>query len=155
MKKLMNYLTALCLCAALLVPVSGAAPLTRGELAELLHAGAGSPAAADAAAWVMEKGKLTVLAGTGEDGLTDGAAMEAAFAGPQGVAVGDDGAVHVADTLNSAIRRVRNGRVETVTVRDASLADMGLVSPTGLLAQGNRLYICDGFARKVFALDLR
>lgn len=103
----------------------------------------------------LEKGKLTVLAGTGEDGLTDGAAMEAAFAGPQGVAVGDDGAVHVADTLNSAIRRVRNGRVETVTVRDASLADMGLVSPTGLLAQGNRLYICDGFARKVFALDLR
>ena len=82
MKKLMNYLTALCLRAALLVPVSGAAPLTRGELAELLHAGAGSPAAADAAAWVMEKGKLTVLAGTGEDGLTDGAAMEAASAAP-------------------------------------------------------------------------
>lgn len=103
----------------------------------------------------LAEGRLTVLAGSGKDGLADGAAMEAMFSGPQGVAVGDDGAVYVADTLNSAIRRIRGGRVDTVTVRDTSLTDAGLISPAGLLVQGNRLYICDGFARKVFALELR
>lgn len=101
----------------------------------------------------LENGKLTILAGSGTDGLADGPAMEAMFAGPRGVTVGDDGSVYVADTLNSAVRRIRDGRVETVTVRDAA-AESGLISPSGLLIQGNRLYICDGFARKLFVLEL-
>ena len=103
----------------------------------------------------LENGKFTVIAGSGRDGSADGSVFQADFSGPQGVAVGDDGAIYVADTLNSAVRRIFGGRVSTVTVRDTALADFGLVSPSGLLLRGERLYICDGFARKVFVLELK
>lgn len=103
----------------------------------------------------LENGKVTVVAGSGRDGFADGPADQAEFSGPQGVTVGDDGALYVSDTLNSAIRRVFGGQVTTVTFRDASLAEFGLISPCGLLVQGDRLYICDSFARKVFVLELQ
>ena len=48
----------------------------------------------------------------------------------------------------------RDGEVTTLAVRDVSLARAGLTAPRGLLVQGDRLYICDGFARKVFVLRL-
>lgn len=102
----------------------------------------------------LKNGTVSPLAGSGEDGMEDGHVSQATFSGPQGVAVGDDGTVYVADTLNSALRQIRGGQVETVTARDTSLADFGLISPSGLLLQENRLYICDGFARKLFMLEL-
>lgn len=102
----------------------------------------------------LERGRVSTLAGTGEDDFLDGPANLAAFSGPQGVAAAEDGTVYVADTLNSAVRRVRDGQVDTLTVRNTALAEFGLVSPRGLLIQGNRLYVCDGFARKVFVLEL-
>lgn len=101
----------------------------------------------------VEDGQLSTFAGGGEEGMEDGAAAEALFAGPQGVTVGEDGVVYVADTLNSAIRRISGGRVETVTIRDVTLAGFGLISPTGLLAQGKTLYICDSFSRKLYVLE--
>ena len=102
----------------------------------------------------LEKGRVSTVAGSGEDSFLDGPADRAAFSGPQGVTAAEDGAIYVADTLNSAVRRVRDGQVDTLTVRDTALAEFGLVSPRGLLILGNRLYICDGFARKVFVLEL-
>ncbi len=102
----------------------------------------------------LKDGKLTTVAGSGEEGLADGPAEQAAFSAPQGVAVGDNGAVYVSDTGNSAVRMVRDGEVTTLAVRDVSLARAGLTAPRGLLVQGDRLYICDGFARKVFVLRL-
>lgn len=101
------------------------------------------------------KGTVSVLAGSGGDGYADGAAETAAFSLPQGVAVGQDGTVYVADTGNSAIRAVRNGQVSTEYIRDMTRTAPGMVSPSGLLAQGNRLYVCDSFARKVFILKLK
>ena len=102
----------------------------------------------------LRDGKLSTVAGSGEEGLADGPAEQAAFSAPQGVAVGDNGAVYVSDTGNSAVRMVRDGEVTTLAVRDVSLARAGLTAPRGLLVQGDRLYICDGFARKVFVLRL-
>ena len=102
----------------------------------------------------LKDGKLSTVAGSGEEGLADGPAEQAAFSAPQGVAVGDNGAVYVSDTGNSAVRMVRDGEVTTLAVRDVSLARAGLTAPRGLLVQGDRLYICDGFARKVFVLRL-
>ena len=100
-------------------------------------------------------GVVTVIAGSGEDGLKDGPAATAAFSGPKGVAVGDDGTVYVADTANSAVRQIRDGQVTTLAVRDVTDLDaFSPISPVGLLVRGNTLYICDQFSRKLLALQL-
>lgn len=99
-------------------------------------------------------GTVTTVAGSGAAGLADGPAAQASFSAPKGVAVGDDGAVYVADTNNSAVRKVLNGTVTTIAVQDRSQAAAGLTSPVGLLVQGGTLYICDNFSRKIFTLRL-
>ncbi|GAA2514349.1 redoxin domain-containing protein [Kocuria salsicia] len=52
-------------------------------------------------------GALAVLAGTGDEGLRDGAADGSWFAQPSGLAQAEDGSVWVADSESSALRRVR------------------------------------------------
>lgn len=60
-------------------------------------------------------GKVGVLAGDGTAGFRDGAAGQAQFNGPIGVAVGVDGEVYVADTYNDRIRRIgADGAVTTL-----------------------------------------
>lgn len=101
----------------------------------------------------VANGEVLAVAGSGEEGFEDGAADQATFSGPRDVAVGEDGVIYVADTLNSAVRRIVDGKVETVVARDTAKAEFGIVSPTGLLLQGERLYICDSFSRKLFVLE--
>lgn len=99
-------------------------------------------------------GQVTVVAGSGEDGFVDGSAAKAAFSAPQGVAVGDDGTVYVSDTVNGAVRRIKNGQVTTLVRRDESDLDSYIpVSPVGLTLHGDQLYVCDSFARKVFVIS--
>ena len=99
-------------------------------------------------------GRLTVVAGGG-DGLADGPAARAAFTAPQGVAVGEDGTLYVSDTVNGAVRRIRDGVVTTLALRDESDLDAFIpVSPAGLTVRGDRLYVCDSFARKIFVISL-
>ena len=99
-------------------------------------------------------GAVTVVAGSGEDGYADGPADQAAFSSPQGVAVGDNGTVYVADTVNGAVRRIRDGEVTTLAIRDVSDPDSFIpISPVGLAVRGGRLYVCDSFARKVFVIS--
>jgi len=102
----------------------------------------------------LVNGTLETVAGSGEDGFADGAADKAAFSSPQGVAVADDGTVYVADTVNGALRRVRGGTVDTLLVPADTAQGTYPVSPTGLLLWGSRLYVCDGFARKLFTVSL-
>lgn len=103
----------------------------------------------------IEEGTVSVVAGSGTDGMEDGMVDQASFSMPQGVAVGDDGTVYVSDTGNSAIRKIRDGQVTTLVARDAKdLGSFAPVSPVGLLVQGSRLYICDNFSRKVFLVSL-
>lgn len=103
----------------------------------------------------LENGRIVPVAGSGEPGFTDGPAAQAEFAAPQGVAVGADGTVYVADTDNSAIRQIKDGQVTTLAARDVTnLQSFFPISPSGLLVQGKRLYICDPFARKLFILPL-
>ena len=98
---------------------------------------------------------VSPLAGSGSAGSADGPAGQASFSGPKGVAVGKNGAVYVADTDNGAVRRIQNGRVTTLLSRDPrDLKTLFPVSPTGLLVQGDTLYISDPFARKLMALPL-
>jgi sugar lactone lactonase YvrE len=61
------------------------------------------------------QGNITTVAGGNGPGLRDGPAREAQFNGPNGIAVGPDGSIYVADSVNHRIRRVTpDGRVETV-----------------------------------------
>lgn len=71
---------------------------------------------------VIDRGRVTTLAGTGSDGTgglhitggyVDGVAQQARFNEPTGVTVTSDGSVYVADELNHCIRRVKDGVVTT------------------------------------------
>ena len=66
----------------------------------------------------MSGGVATVstLAGSGQFGSTDGPGASASFNGPEGVAVGADGAVYVADSGSNKIRKITvSGGVATVS----------------------------------------
>ncbi|HWW60201.1 MAG TPA: IPT/TIG domain-containing protein, partial [Thermoanaerobaculia bacterium] len=63
---------------------------------------------------VSPAGVVTTFAGVGRPGYGDGAAAQALFKGPRGVAVSTVGIVFVADTKNHAIRKIAGGLVSTV-----------------------------------------
>ncbi|MCL2049954.1 MAG: stalk domain-containing protein [Defluviitaleaceae bacterium] len=60
-------------------------------------------------------GNVTLFAGVPEQsGYADGALAEAMFYEPCGLAVGEDGALYVADSANHTIRKIADGMVTTV-----------------------------------------
>jgi sugar lactone lactonase YvrE len=89
-------------------------------------------------------GTVTTIAGS-ERGWIDGAASEARFDTPCGVAVDADGTIYVADTGNGAVRRIsRDGQVTTVypSPADAAFRPIGIAAgPQGVLyvAGGDRV----------------
>jgi len=118
---------------------------------------------ADGALYVAETGAhcvsrlsdsgRVVLAGTaGTSGYRDGPAGTSLLRAPLGVAVGPDGAVYIADTGNSAIRRLKDGRVTTLA--SGRLTPEAPVRPRGLLVQGNTLLATDTLAALILELPL-
>ena len=101
----------------------------------------------------LQSGKLEAVAGSGVTGFVDGSVEQAVFASPQAIAVADDGTIYVSDTGNSAVRKIKDGQVTTLLARDRTSLINSPVSPVGLLAVGQDLYICDNFARKVIRVD--
>ena len=98
-------------------------------------------------------GKAEVFAG-GAEGYLDGPAAEAAFCGPQGLALGPDGALYVSDTANSAIRCIRNGAVTTLLDHmGEQWKETWPAAPMGLVLEGNVLTICDSFSGKLFTVN--
>lgn len=60
-------------------------------------------------------GRVVHVAGDGQIGSVDGPAAASRFYLPQGIAVGEDGTVYVADTHNAAVRRIApDGTVSTL-----------------------------------------
>lgn len=109
----------------------------------------------------VRNGVLEVVAGrkiAAEDeevyigGYADGPVEKAQFDHPQGIAVGEDGAIYVADTNNAAIRKIADGRVTTVTA--ASGLDALPISPRGLAVEGNTLFVCDTGALTLLHCDI-
>lgn len=100
----------------------------------------------------LQDGQLSVIAGTGEEGDEDGPALSATFASPKGVAVAPDGTVYVADTVNSCVRRVKNGMVDTIMTQSEGKLETYPVSPTGMLVKDGILYVCDPFSRRVYVM---
>ena len=102
-------------------------------------------------------GQVTLVAGeTPEDsvagGYLNGRADQALFSNPQGIAVGEDGAIYVADTGNGAIRLIRDGQVTTLLRLDGDSTFP--VSPRGLLLSGNTLYVGDVFSQIMVQYNL-
>jgi len=107
---------------------------------------------ADAAAQrireISPNGDVRTIAGSGAPefnsmwvagGYKDGLASQARFNRPSGVAVGPDGTVYVADTLNHCIRTIKNGVVSTyagapnnTAGADGALATASFIRPRAL-----------------------
>lgn len=101
---------------------------------------------------VTSDGTVTTIAGDGRAGLRDGAAREAEFNAPVGVAVDAEGNVYVADTYNDRIRKVTSdGRVMTIAgggsspgYSDGSALQASFDTPCGVaVAPTGEVYIAD------------
>ncbi len=102
--------------------------------------------------------------GSGEAGLVDGGYADAAFAGPQGLAL-DGSTLYVADTLNHAIRAVDLDARTVTTVagtgeqgfnRDQSGpgTEMQLASPWDVVAVEGRVYIAMAGPHQLWVYDI-
>ncbi len=110
---------------------------------------------------VSLKGKeLSIVAG-GEDyadgeypmGFADGSCDTAKFAEPQGLAVAEDGTIYVADTGNSAIRMIKNGKVTTLA--RAQNGALTPAKPRSIAITDTGLLVTDVFARRLFSVTLK
>lgn len=69
---------------------------------------------------------VAILAGKGTEGLQDGPSDQSAFHGPSDIAIGLDGKIYVADTLNHRIRQIdAQGNVVTVAGSGSSKDEDG------------------------------
>ena len=99
-----------------------------------------------------ESGNISAVIGGMSEGYGDGDYQQAMFANPMGLAVDDDGTIYVADTGNSAIRKIQTGAVTTLLINRGTELSNVPVSPVGLLLKGDSLYMCDMFSRTIIAI---
>jgi sugar lactone lactonase YvrE len=101
---------------------------------------------------VTPDGGVTTLAGDGTAGLREGAAAQAQFDAPVGVAVDRDGNVYVADTYNDRIRQItKEGQVRTIAGAGSpgyadgdALASALFDTPCGLaVSDAGEVYVAD------------
>ncbi len=112
-------------------------------------------------------GRLQTAIGSGIEGFADGAANEATFRQPQGLALSPDGkTLYVADTRNHAVRRVDLSTNEVATIAGtgkqleklpgaASKArETALASPWDLVQSGDTLFIAMAGIHQIWAMSL-
>lgn len=111
----------------------------------------------------LDRGKLSVFAGSGVEARADGTREEAAFAQPSGLAT-DGRTLYVADSESNIIRAIdlaTDGRVRTLAGGD--LFDFGdrdgrgdearFQHPLGIAYRDGALYIADTYNHKIRRLD--
>jgi DNA-binding beta-propeller fold protein YncE len=101
---------------------------------------------------MIRDGQVTTVAGSGEEGYVDGAALQAYFNYPIGLAISPNGgAIYVADYNNNRIRMIRDGQVTTVAgsgvpgYADGAALQARFYYPTGLAISpnGGAIYVAD------------
>ncbi len=110
---------------------------------------------------IAPDGQVTSVAGSGAYGFHDGAAADAQFAYPSGLALAPDGAIYVADSGNNAIRRIDSaGRVTTVAgsgvpgFTDGDGAAARFNWPTGIsVDRAGSVYVADTFNNRLRKLS--
>ena len=114
--------------------------------------------------WTDLLGSVTAVIGSGERGLRDGTASQAAFYDPQGLDL-DWPTLYVADTKNHAIRAVDLESLEVTTLagtgeqaagfhRGGNGRFVALKSPWDVHKSGNTLFIAMAGFHQIWKLDL-
>ena len=114
--------------------------------------------------WTDLAGNVKAIIGSGERGLKDGAASQAAFHDPQGAAL-DWPRLYVADTKNHAIRMIDLETLEVRTLAGTGEQSVGrhaggnarfvpLASPWDVVKVENDLYIAMAGFHQLWKLDL-
>lgn len=102
-------------------------------------------------------GAVTTIAGIENDaGDHDGAALEARFRAPIGVAADADGRIFVADTYNDRIRVIENGTVRTLTGSTKGFADGTAAqfdTPAGLAIWKGLVLVADTGNGRIRAIE--
>jgi sugar lactone lactonase YvrE len=104
---------------------------------------------------VTTDGEVTTLAGAGVLGHRDGAASQALFALPSGLAIGPDGTIWVTEHGNNDVRAISpGGMVQTVLARTTPLTAEAAVSyPSGVgVSPDGEVYICDTQGHRIIRL---
>jgi sugar lactone lactonase YvrE len=118
--------------------------------------------AANAIRCITPSGRVSTLAGGGEEGFADGRGTGARFSTPSAVVVAPDGTLYVADTGNHVIRRVSpDGLVTTVAGdgtagwRDGNGVEARFDGPMGLaLDRQGRLLVADSYNDRIRSVGL-
>ncbi|MFN8273556.1 MAG: T9SS type A sorting domain-containing protein [Flavobacteriaceae bacterium] len=100
---------------------------------------------------ITPNGNVTTIAGNGEDGNTDGSALESSFSYPVGVVTDASGNIFIADQNNHKIRKIStDGNVTTFAgsgiagFADGTAATAKFNGPTGITIDDlNNLYVAD------------
>ncbi|WKE65131.1 thioredoxin-like domain-containing protein [Gallaecimonas kandeliae] len=95
------------------------------DLAALPDGGVAIAMAGSHQIWQLKDGQLSVLAGSGREGLTDGTFPSAAFSQPSGLYADGDG-LWEADPESSAIRHLDLAKQQVTTLVGKGLFDFGL-----------------------------
>jgi len=109
----------------------------------------------------LSGGKVTAFVGVSDaaeeageyyGGFVDGALNTARFDHPQGITADADGTLYVADTGNSAVRAIRDDRVDTI--KRASDTELMPNSPRGVTVKDDTLYVTDGFVGSILTISV-
>eukprot|EP00736_Rhodelphis_marinus_P012697 Rmarinus@m.21921 len=106
---------------------------------------------------ISPDGELSLLAGSGKQGYSDGVGEKASFSWPSGLAMNEDGDIYVSDSCNNRIRRVqRDGTVTTYAgsgeqgLKEGWRSTARFFSPLGLaFGDDGTLYVADAVNLRV------
>lgn len=113
---------------------------------------------------VRPDGTIHTVAGTGQQGRSDGPALQATFGSPKHLCTDDDDNVYIADDLNGAIRKYdpETGRVETILGQGTGGQGTGgqrmgdsrirLLHPHGVCFHNGTLYVVDSGNHRILSV---